>query len=216
MYFNNATAKLRIRLHFRDIVQQKKQLPVARARQHLQLFATTGIRIKARIEDFFFLIAAAHLFCISLPAFAIRRIAQHKIKLSGRIAIKRKRRTISNMLRFFTITLKQHIRLTDSISFRVDFLPKKMNRNFFIMLPGNLQKPVLRNSKHTAGTTCAIIARISCVLNLVFYRHHRQVSHKLYNIARCPVLASFLVIVFVEFSNQLFKNRTHSMIIKCM
>ena len=118
------------------------------------------------------------------------------------------------MLSFLAVTFQQHIRSTDSVSLRIDLLSEQMNSHFLATSLSKRQKSILSNSKHASGTAGSIVAGIGSVLDLVSNRHKHKVSHELDNITRCPVFSSFLVVFFIEFTDQLLKDGAHAMVIK--
>ena len=211
MYLGNAAAQRSILFHFCHIVQKEQQLTIACPRDHGHLFSTFKIGIKPGIQNFLF---AAHLFCVNLPAFPVRRIGQHEIKLPCGVSVQGKRRAITDMFRLFPITFEQHIRLADCICFGVHFLSEQMNRYILSILPGNRQKPVLRDSKHTACPAGAIITGIGGVLDLIRNRHKDKICHQFNDIAGRPVFACLLVVFLVEFANQLLKDCPHAVVVK--
>ena len=186
-------------------------MTIACPRDHDHLFAAFKIGIKPGIQNFLF---AAHLFCVNLPAFPVRRIGQHEIKLPCGVSVQGKRRTITDMLCLFPITFEQHIRLTDCICFGVHFLPKQMNRHILFQFLGNRQKSVLRNSKHTACPAGSVIAGIGGVFDLIRNRHKDKIRHQFNNIAGRPVFACLLVVFLIKLADQLLKNSTHAVVVK--
>ena len=56
--------------------------------------------------------------------------------------------------------------------------------------------------------------RLGSVFDLVRNWHKHEICHELDYITRCPVFSGFLVILFIEFSDQLLKDSTHAVIIK--
>ncbi len=118
------------------------------------------------------------------------------------------------MFRFFAVTFQQHIRSTDSISLRIDFLPEQMDSDFFAASLSQRQKSVLSNGEHTTRTAGSVIAGVGSVLDLVCNWHKHKVSHELDNITRCPVFSGFLVVLLIKLTDQFLKDGTHAMIIK--
>ena len=89
-----------------------------------------------------------------------------------------------------------------------------MNRYILSILPGNRQKPVLRDSKHTACPAGAIITGIGGVLDLIRNRHKDKICHQFNDISGRPVFACLLVVFLIELADQFLKNRTHAVIIQ--
>ena len=79
---------------------------------------------------------------------------------------------------------------------------------------GKRKQTVLCNGKHTAGSTSSVVAGVCCVLNLVRNGNENEVCHKLNNVTRRPVFTSFLVIFFVEATDQFLENGTHAVVIQ--
>ena len=211
MNFGNPAAQRGIFFHLCHIVQQEQKLAVTDAGDHRQLFSVIQIGVKTAVEDFFL---ATHLIGIYLPAFPVGRVGKYEIELAGCVSVQRKSRAKADMLSFLTVAFEQHIRFADGVSLRVDFLPEEMNGHLFIPACCESQQSVLRNRQHTARSTSAIIARVSCILDLVCNRHENQIRHQLHNVTRCPVFTGFFIIFFVELANKLFKNGAHSVIVQ--
>ena len=84
MYFDDTTAERRIFFHFRHVVQEEKKLAIANSRDHGHQFSAFQIGVKAAVENFFL---AAHLLGIGFPALTVRRIGEHKVKLTGSVSV---------------------------------------------------------------------------------------------------------------------------------
>ena len=112
------------------------------------------------------------------------------------------------------VTLEQHIRLANGIGFRVDLLPKKVDRNIFAALCRQCHKPILCNGEHTTRSAGPIIAGVSSVLDLIRNRHKDKVSHQFNNITGRPVFAGFLIVLLVELTDQFLENRTHAVVVQ--
>ena len=89
-----------------------------------------------------------------------------------------------------------------------------MNRYILSILPGNRQKPVLRDSKHTACPAGAIITGIGGILDLIRNRHKDKICHQFNDIAGRPVFACLLVVFLVEFADQFLKNCAHAVVVQ--
>ena len=112
------------------------------------------------------------------------------------------------------VALEQHIRLANGIGFRVDLLPKKVDRNIFAAPCCQCYKPILRNGEHTARSAGSVIAGVSSVLDLIRNRHKDKVGHQFHNITGRPVFAGFLVVLLVELTDQFLENRTHAVVVQ--
>ena len=112
------------------------------------------------------------------------------------------------------VTLEQHIRLANGIGFRVDLLPKKVDRNIFAAPCRQCHKPILCNGEHTTRSAGPIIAGVSSVLDLIRNRHKDKVSHQFNNITGRPVFAGFLIVFLVELTDQFLENRTHAVVVQ--
>ena len=112
------------------------------------------------------------------------------------------------------VTLEQHIRLANGIGFRVDLLPKKVDRNIFAALCRQCHKPILCNGEHTTRSAGPIIAGVSSVLDLIGNWHKDKVCHQFNNITGRPVFAGLLIVFLVELTNQFLKNRTHAVVVQ--
>ncbi|MNP59406.1 hypothetical protein D3C76_1543990 [compost metagenome] len=102
MYFGNAATKLGAFLHLADIVEQEQKLTVTCARDHAKIGNSRKIGDKTCILNAFL---AAHLFSITFPALAVRRIRKHKVKLTTWKTVRRNCRTVGNVVHLCPPTL---------------------------------------------------------------------------------------------------------------
>ena len=211
MYLGNAATEWRVLLHLGDVVQKEKKLAVTGARNHSHFLAAFKICIEAGVKDILF---AAHLLGVSFPTLAVRRIGKHKVELAGGMLIERKRGAKTDVLCLITVALQEHVGSANRIGFRIDFLPEEMDGYILATSTGQRKQTLLCNSEHTAGSAGSVVAGICSILNLIGHRHENEISHELNNVTRSPVFTSFLIVFFVETSDQLLEDGTHAVVIQ--
>ena len=131
-----------------------------------------------------------------------------------RVPVQRQGRAIGNVFGFLAVPFQQHISLADGIGFRVDFLTKQVDRNFFPLFSRQFQETRLGHCEHPAGPAGSVIAGISRIFNLVFYGVESQISHEFDDIAWRPVFPGFFVVFFIETADEFLENGPHAMIIQ--
>jgi len=86
---------------------------------------------------------------------------------------------------------------------------------------GDLKSAFLRNScerllgdgQHAAGAAGAVVEQVGPGFELVLDRQQDEVRHQPHGIARRPMLARFLVVLLIEFADQLLEHRAHGVVV---
>ena len=197
--------------HFIHHFHQKQQLSVTRTGNRIRIFFFAPIvfqfDFKTVVDDVF---AVFDVFLFTRPAFSIRRIRKHKVKLCSGKLVGRKRRTYFDVFRVFA--LNHHIRFTNGIGFIVYLFSKKIHRSidcldfaFFI------RNKVFRFRKHSTRSAGRIING-NHRWDFIFDWFKNHMRHQIDDFSRRIMLSCFFVIFFIKFPNQFFKNITHSQI----
>ena len=89
-----------------------------------------------------------------------------------------------------------------------------MRGDLLAVLGRDLPQGVLGYGQHSSSAAGAVVKQVGAGLDLVRNRKKDQPGHQSHSIARCPVLARFLVVLFVESPDQFLKDRAHAVVIK--
>ena len=213
MYFNNSASKLRIVLHFADIVCKKQHLRIADVGNKRKAF-TVIIYNKTAINNIFFF-DIAPFYQIRFPWRSKRRIWNHKVKGLSCKTVVRDGWAEENIIRLCAFAFNKQIALCNSISFVCVFLPVKVNRNLLAVFLSHLFNSLVCYGEHSARAACSVIYTVGWILNFIFNRYKCKVCHKLHYITGSKVASCIrYVCFFIKFSDNFFKHRTHSMIVK--
>src|SRR5437016_281098 len=68
--------------------------------------------------------------------------------------------------------------------------------------------------EHSTGSAGPVIKQVRAGLDGVLHWKKDEVRHKLYGIARSPVLARFFIILSVEPAQQFLEDRAHRMVVE--
>ena len=79
---------------------------------------------------------------------------------------------------------------------------------------GKLLQGFLGHGQHAAGAAGAIVEQIGSGLDLVGDRQKDELGHQSHGVPRGPVLASLLVVLFVEAAHQFLEDRAHGVVVQ--
>ncbi len=82
------------------------------------------------------------------------------------------------------------------------------------MFPCQFSESLFCHSQHPARATGTVVDQIGAGLDLVSNGQKDQISHEPDNITRREIVSSLHVVLLAEAANQLFKDRTHSVVVK--
>ena len=195
-------------LHLAHHLHQEQQLPVAGAGGGVDGFHLAPkvgqIDPKARVDD---VLAILDVPEFAAPAFAVGRVGQHEVEALAREFVGRQRGADLDVLG--VVALDHHVGFADGVGLVVDFLAVKID-----VAPGGdgalgLLDVVLGLGQHPAAAAGRVVDG-----------HHRgqlaadrvedEVGHQVDDLPRGEVLPGFLVVLFVELADQLFKDIAHA------
>ena len=214
MYLNNTATQHGVPLHFTDIIGKEQHLWIADIRNQREVF-TLVIHTETSICDIVFF-DVTPCFQIRFPRSSKGRIGEHKVKgLSGKTIV-RDSRTKENIICLRTLAFNQHITAGNCIGLVGVLLTIKMDGYFLVRFLCYFLNTLFSNGQHATCSTGPIIDAVGCTLNFILYRHKRQIGNQFYNITRGKMASGISNIgFFVEFTDYLFKHRSHGMVIQC-
>ena len=112
------------------------------------------------------------------------------------------------------LALEHQVGLADGGGLRVDFLAVEDRGDLFALLRRQFLQRLFRQRQHSPGPAGTVIKGICGGLDLVGDGQKHQLRHKPDRIARGPVLAGFLVVFFVEATNEFLEHRAHRVVVE--
>ena len=82
------------------------------------------------------------------------------------------------------------------------------------MLGRELPQRLLGHGQHAAGAAGAVVEEIGAGLDPVGDGQEDELGHQPHGVARRPVLAGLLVVLFVEAADQLLEDRAHAVVVE--
>ena len=194
-------------LHFTDHLHQEEQLPVGGAGGSIRFFFRAPVVLErddeARIDDVF---AVLDVFRLTAPGLAVGRIGEHEVEGVPGKFVRRQGGAHADVFR--VVALDHHVGLTDGVGLVVDLLAEQVHVAGSPNGAFPIRDEVLGFGQHPSRAAGRIVDGHDR-WQLVFDGFENEVGHQVDHFPRRKVLARFLVVLFVEFADQLLEYVAH-------
>ncbi len=216
MDLGDAAAERGVLLHLRDHVGQEEHLPVTRPGDEAELGIAVVVDDEARVDN---LLLAAHTLLVGGPALAVRRVGEHEVECLALVGVVRQRRVLrpaDEAVGVGALALEEEVGDGDRVGLAVDLLPEEVGDDPLPVLPGDVLRGLLGDGEHAAGAHGSVVEGVRASGELVRNGVEDEPGHQAHRIARCPVLASLLVVRLVEAAHELFEDGAHCVVVEAL
>ncbi len=214
VHLGDAAAQRGVVLHLAEHVGQEEHLAIAGAGEEREIRLVGVLDDEARVSDVLF---SAHALEVAFPAFPVGWVGEHEVELAGAEGVVGKRAVLGaadDVIGGIAIAFEQEVGLADGVGLGVDFLAVEVGGDLLAVVFGDLLEGFLGHGEHAAGAAGAVVEEVGARLDLVGDGQEHELGHEPDGIAGRPVLAGFLVVVFVEAADQLLEHRAHGMVVE--
>ena len=212
MNFRDAAAERGIVLHLGHHVSEEEHLAIAGAGDEGHFLALVH-DLEAEIAHS---ILAAHVFEILFPTLAVGRIGHHEIEANRRECVVRKGGPLGaadDVFGILALALEQHVRFTNGVGFRVDFLTVEVGGDLQAEFGCEQLEGFLAFRENPAGAASAVVKQIGAGFELLGDGAKDEIGHQPHGVAGRPVLAGFLVVFLVELADQFLEHGAHRVVV---